>query len=85
MQDQIAIRESDPLEGEVMFIGALRYIKWDQLSDAERDKLRQHLEEQRAHIRQALRHVNRNLKSARKKPKRKRVAKPKRKAKRGRR
>jgi hypothetical protein len=69
--------------GEVMFINALNFVNWDELSDAERERLRTHLEEHKKVLQEALGHVNRNLKNAKRKPKRKRAVK--RKAKRARR
>jgi hypothetical protein len=60
-----------------MFIRALRYIKWDQLSDAEKDTLREHLEDQKEFLQEALDNVNQNLEKLPKRPKRKRAVKRK--------
>ena len=68
-----------------MFIGALRYIKWDQLSAAQKDRLQKYLREQRGFIRKALGAVNQDLKTLARKPKRKPAAKKKKKTGRGRR
>jgi transcriptional regulator of heat shock response len=66
-----------------MFTAALRYIKWDQLSETERERLRKILEEQKKLIQDALDTVNQDLETLTGTPKRKRTVK--RKAKRGRR